>query len=488
MSTSIILQSATYQLDLLDAAAHAILDPADLGMPNVERFFAKPFGRGFDPLGGYRTGNHDMTLPIMLGGSSVDNLIQNIQQVRAVLHEARRFHVGLGGAPAVLMIQPNGATNTTVFDIMDGELEDGQILSRGLGANRVYNAILHLTCRPFGRTQQLRKSTSGTLNNGGGAGASGGTYTLTRPTSGEIPGPALVEIQTAAGDTWQRLILAKVSRANVADIAGYFILQCETTAGTGYTVTDIHTGQPDGTDVAVAAASGGNVRRYTNNGGGAVSHTQNYLRWELTGPLASIVGKYDIWLHINEDAAQDIDSVQLKYGGTNGLLISNAAVSTGTVADGMYYLGQIEIPTPGADGGVVNSFLMVLALTVSFPGAGGAFDLDNLFVIRVSPGVQMLDVEFASATAAQNILVVDRVGVGRPNWQPRTYLLDSSGNYKLLARGSPWLDQGFSRSVDNDDLYLPLLLGKSGNVYTIDLSHQFTIAVSDFPLFGSFDA
>src|SRR3990172_13048519 len=99
MATTIILQSASYQLDLLNADAHRVLQGPDFSIPNIALFFAKPFGRDFDPLGGYRVGNREVTLPVLLGGSSVDNLIQNIQQVRAVLYGARRFHAGFGGEP-----------------------------------------------------------------------------------------------------------------------------------------------------------------------------------------------------------------------------------------------------------------------------------------------------------------------------------------------------------------------------------------------------
>lgn len=488
MAHSVILYNGTgYWLDLLDSAAHKVLYGADVSSPTIESFFAQPYGRGFLPLAGYRVGNREITLPVLLSGSTMDGLIVNIQQVQAVLEQTRRYHANDGGSPAYLAVQPNGAANTTVFDVMDGRLEAGKFFNPALASFKVLDAQLRLTVRSYGRSQQLRKNTSGTLNNLGGTGVTGGTWTLTMPSSGEIPAPMKVELQTAAGDTYIRAIVAAMHGNHVSDFVKYFILQCEEGSHTGYTVTDIEADADfSAASAAVAAASGGNVERVTSSG--ACTHTGNLLRWNLTGPLGNLRGVFDIWLRVDNPAQAGAGAAHqfgLKYGGSDGLLISNDLITldTGT-SDAMYYMGQVTIPTPGNQGGI-DTFLMVLSYTHAFAAGAQAYDLDCLVMIPVTGDtfhVETLDVKFSAATTAQDILIADNL-----LWRPQTYLTASDGTLTLLQPSIPWLDSGFNRGVDGDTLFLPLLLSGS-SPYTNDLTHQFTLTAYDYPRFGLFDA
>lgn len=483
MSLDVRLYSSNgYLLLLSDSDVYGIREGSALGMPATTEAYAAVWGRGFHPPVGYSYGNRVANLTLKVRGASLDGWVTNIQQLQQTLLDAREYWApadgeesGRAGAQAYMRVQLNGMTNVTEWDILGG-IADASALFRYTmtvtTAPTFVDVPLTLLLKPHGRPQQRTRTVSGTLNNGGGTGGTADAYTLSAP-AGQVAMPLRVAVQSAAGDTFRRVLLGRKTGGNVANFI--FALECETGTYTGYTVTDIEVqGDLTSSNQAVAAAHGGNVRRFAHAAGSGTNVP--LLQWTINDNISDFYGTYRVLLRVDQGLT-NITSFRLTYGGSAGTDIANAAVTVSSPNRTDYFvdLGRMTIPHRGSGGrNALSRFDFTLQYTYTNAGANN-LDLDCIYLLPIDGPV--LDIEFSAEASAQDQLVSDGLLPA-----PETYLLDSSGNIQPELQ-TVNADGQFTAKPQEDSRWFPLLLRGTGTGQTHDLTDQLTLEFQYFPLY-----
>lgn len=155
MALTITLSDGTTSVDLY-GGSDALLRHAGMDMPppsvDVARL-SNPYYNG-DRLVSSRRGNRMLNLTVLIQGTSLSDLRDNIRTLQRLLNDAEQ-HTLLGyGAQVYLQYQlGNSAGASVYYDILRGDLNLGaDYLGRLLeGSYKIASARLTLECKPFGR-------------------------------------------------------------------------------------------------------------------------------------------------------------------------------------------------------------------------------------------------------------------------------------------------------------------------------------------------
>lgn len=482
MALNIDIYNSSYFLELDDSTIYGIhYEGANsLGVPSVQRIYQEVWGKGYAPPSAVDYGNRQASLEIMLKGTSLDNLIVNYRQLEIILLQAQEYWAtkGVSGDRAFLSIQLAGMTNPIEYEILDGILGAGgifQYIIKNTSAPKLAKIPLSLTLRPWGRPQALTRVASGSLNNGGGTGATGGTYSMAAPV-GDVPAPVKVSFAVDTGN--YRYLLARRTVGNVANFATLWPIQCEVSGGTGYTVTSIETsGNLTLADVAVAGASGGNVNRLTHAATGTDTNVP-LLRFTINDNLSDIRGRFRVFLRVDAGANSGSgETLHLRYGRIDEgfpIVLSAVAMNRTNSADALFDMGEIMIPAYASpQDAVQTSFIFDLYGT--FTSAVFTIDLDCIYLMPVDE--EILDVRFTTLTTANDIIIADHLAI-----TPSIYQTDSTGvivsNNQTVFRNTR-----FHAGQGNVNLWLPLVMRGTGSSDAAEqhiLAHTLTLTF-DYP-------
>lgn len=482
-----IHSSNGYVVQLNDSTLYGLREGSSLGAPAMTRVFAETWGRGHHPLAGHSFGNREATLIHHLKGTSLDNWIVQYRQLEQILLDVQEYWAprdggipGRTGARAWLSVQLNGMTNATVFDLLGGHCDTGALFRYSMTvttAPAFIDVSTSLVLRPFGHPQTRTRTVSGTLNNGGGTGNTNATYTLTAP-AGDVPLPVPLRLsfQSAAGDGFSRVLIGRKSTSRVANFI--FAFHCETGTYTGYTVTDVEaSGNFSLSNVAVAAAHGGNVLRITHTATGADTNA-NIIRITINDNLADFYGTYRVILRV-DTGNTNVSDFSLTSGGASGTDIANAAVAKiidGTASfsnsDFLVDLGKLVIPHRAApDAYTLGEFSFVIR--ASMANAAFTADLDCIYLLPIDE--EVADIGLSAAASAQDQIVWDGLAP-----IPAKALLDSSGD-RQPETFTDNADTGFTLTPGVDNLFCVLVLDETSAPTHHDLTDQFTLAFEYFP-------
>ena len=391
----------------LDASPYGIGYGSGLGAPEVNNIWSDPLG-GVSRLVHYNHTKRVLELPITIQSStSLDDWIDNYNNLAGLLRDAKDRR-----SEAYLAVQLNGMTNTTIFDVLGGEIPDAQYFDvpmKNTSAPHAAFRTVTLYLKPYGRNQSLTEDTSGTLNNFGGASSVSPAYIQTSPV-GDRETPAKLIWQPST--TWRWVWIARRTRGNVSNFIP--VLQCEEGTFTGYVVTDIDaSGSIAYAPAAVANSVGGNVGRVTYTATATVTNNP-LIEWEINDNLPDFYGRHRVLLRI-DDAVNSADNTittlkfRLRYGGdgTAYLTAKGEVDISGTDDLGSFPcvldLGVIEITEP-PDGAIMTSFKFELDITIQ-DATTVTIDLD---CITLLPCDEFMAFAYLSAVSgSQDKLILD---------------------------------------------------------------------------------
>ncbi len=476
MSLAVILQNASYFLDL-SSAPYAVEFGSGLGLPQEDVVMARPWGRGYSPLAGVNPGNRMAPIKIAITGTSLDDWIMNSRQVHQILRQAQEFNQsgGMRGDRAYLSLQLAGMTYAIEYDIITAQMDDGAFAQPQMTrttAPYMRQVAVNLEMRPYGRPQQLSRSSSSILSNGLSS------HIIAAP-AGDRPAPARMSMKlTSSGNSFQRAIVWRRSRGNVNN--WIYALEAETGAHTGYVTSDITTATDIGlSNVANATAHASGVLRLTNHT--TTLHTlRPILNWTINDNLSDFYGRYRVFITKPTDAGAYVTAFQLTYGGTAGTDIVLPSV---TSHGGIMELGIIEIPARRLPvDAIVTSFIMTLRATTAAGGNVNARTADLDVIYLVPADEQIADVTFSAivgsaTTASGAVMVDDNLALA-----PALYAADASGD---VTKQYPTdvLDSHFALEPGIDNLFGALTFTASDSY---NLGHAQQITVEYFPLFDLF--
>ncbi len=486
-TTYATLSNSSYQIQLADSTAYGIKDGGRLGMPSAQRVFAEVWGKGFSPLAAIDYRNRQAEMAVHVIGTSHDNLITNYRQAEIIILQAREYWTskGASGDAAYLSVQLDGMTNAIEYDVLDGELQADNIFTfpmKSTTAPRLVFAPLSLTLKPWGRPQALTRVTSTAISNGGGVAATAGTYSMAAPL-GDVPAPVKVSLSNdTALNYGARYLLARRTVGNVANFAALWPMQCETGTYTGYTVTDIETsGNFSLANVAVAAASGGNVLRLTHANVDTDTNVK-VVRFTINDNLSDFRGRFRVFLRVDTGHAS-VTSLSIKYGGTGSDIVATGSPVTpswaGNIfADRLIDLGEIRIPSTDMPLDAVSAAFN-FELWGSFTIGVWTADFDCLYLLPVDEN--RMDIRLTVGSVANDIFVNDNLGV-----TPGFYLTDSTGLFKDNIFTSV-LNTRFNWVQGKANLLLPLAAWNNGypaDVTQHRLTDVLTIVVDGHPQYA----
>ena len=485
MALDIRLYSAHYQVELESDTDYGVRG-GSLGLASRQRIFASPWKRGYQPLVGLNDENRVMELMVRIKGSSLDNWIIAHDNIQQLLRDAELWHEseGLSGARAIFAAQLSGMTNVTEWDVISGDLQAGEVfrtsMYRDTTAPILANVPLTLICKPYGRPQAHTRSVSATIDNGDDK------VILTAP-SGQVATPLKLTLQSAAGDPFIRAIGGRKTKGTVSNFI--WVMECETGAFTGYTVTDVETSNLFAlSNVADAAMHGGSKLRMTTDGAGTAALAP-VVRWTINDNLSDFYGTYRVLIKY-ADLGGNAVTLGLTYGGTLGRDIANAQTTLSNQGTGerIADLGRMVIPhRAGPSNVALASFLFEVRVTLVDNDSAGPYDFDCIYLIPIDE--ESFDLEASATLSAQDQLILDGLAeVSLP------YIVDSTGDLQpervtfnapsgQRNTGSLSVEPG----VDNLWCILMLQIVTSGTgAYQVDLTDDFTATFEYYPYFHFF--
>lgn len=417
-----------------------------IGSPVANRTFSQALNRRFAPLLSTVRENRMIELPLQMTGDSMDDWIINSQQLHAVLRDAEEYnnpeHYGEQGDRAFIALQMPNATTTTVWEVLCGDLEEGSLFQSVMAKTTpLYPvAMLRLICHKWGHPQQLVRVTSGSLDNGDDF------FVMPSP-QGEREAPCKITVQTAAGDDFRRMILAKRSRGNVTNFI--WLYECEVAAYTGYTVTNIETsGAFSLSNVVDANSHGGNLLRIAHITAGANS-LADVIRITIdSSRVGDMMGTHKMFLVGASMSPVNFHTARHAYGGTNGDAVPGKSVPLPATANGRdgVYLGDVTIPYPYTPLGGGSSPSFSFIIEASFLNA--TFNSDWDYILLIPCDEQYAEIELVGANStAQDQMVWDNLSI--PPW---TYLLDVNGDVQV-DRFSYGQDARFTVTPGKDNAF-----------------------------------
>lgn len=405
MSLNIDIYNASFFLQLDVTTDYGFAYGASLGVPESERVFSRPWGRGFSPLVGVNVGNRTAQFTVRLRGTSLDNWIVNYRQLREILRDAERYNEsdGVDGDRAYLSVQLNGMTYPTEFDIISGDFDAGDAIGSHsmtrTSAPILVEAALSLVLKPFGRPQALVSSASGNLTNGSSS------YTVSAP-AGDREAPARMRLASGASPSGIRVIMARRTRGNVANFI--YTIECETGTYSNFIVSDAETSANFSlSNVADAAMSGGSKLRLAHTATGTDADA-DIIAAVITDNIPDFFGKFRVLLRFaGAVSATNVTHLGItsRMGGTGAsssvdntlFALSGSYVAGDTIDLGVVTLPVSETAPTGAHSG---GSLPALWLRGSFANAAFNLDLDCIYLVPVDE--QIIDVQ----TAAGNEIAI----------------------------------------------------------------------------------
>ena len=484
MSLLARLYNGSILVDLHDTTSYGIREGSSLESLAHQVVYAEPWKRGYQPLVGTSLLNRTISLVVRVKGTSLDNWVVNYQALAQTLLDTQAYWESVAdpkaapeGARAYLAVQLTGMTSAVEFDVISGTVEAGALfrwtMALHTSAPVLVDVPVTLTVKPLARPQQRTRTTVSLLNNGGGVSAADGTYTLSAPL-GNLPAPLRVAYQSAAGDVFQRIILAR----KVGGALSNFVwgLNCELGAATNYTVTNIEASANFAlANVAVATAHGGNVLRLTKSVA-AQDTNAPIIQVSITSHVRDFYGKYRVFLRLDAISLAANCSLSLTYGGASGTDIVNTASADlpVTASDFLMDMGTMNIPHRVQP---LNSGLSTFDFTIrgTLAATGGTIDFDCIYLVPIDG--QLLDVQYNADITAQYQVVSDNLA---PN--PLTYLLSDTGLVQANAT-TVKADTRFEAPHQEDSLWLCLIL-RAGTPNLHDLTDVFGLAFDYYPLYA----
>ena len=155
MASVIKLSDPRYELDLLDGVNYNVMEEG-IRVGDVER----------DEETGVPV-NRTITILVTVKGADQDTLAQNVQNLVSIVEEARTYTVWEWGRFVTLTIQLDGATNPTVFDVLQGtvRLPDNWLRRAILDQKWIVGVEVELLCRPYSRSSEAEVLALTTLYN-----------------------------------------------------------------------------------------------------------------------------------------------------------------------------------------------------------------------------------------------------------------------------------------------------------------------------------
>lgn len=480
MALDVALYNSTITISLSDDTNLGIDWGGALGMPNAQRIYGEAWGRGYSPLAAIDYRERTIELSIQVKASSHDVWISTFRQIEAMLLDVRTYYTtnGTQGDRAVLSVQLNGQTYPLEFDVLDGECSADDIFvptMQSTTAPRITSVPLTLRVKPFGRTQQLSKSVSGTIVNGGGVTATNPGYSIGTP-NGDVLTPARVTLQ--ATTTWHRAMIGKKTQVTTAQFP--FAVNMETGTGVGYTVTPSSGTNLSSTHAAVAGAHNGAVGRMEWSSSISTA-VQPWRTVELTGDFEVWRGDYRVYARIDVLTGK-VDYYQFSYGGSSGdaIVLPGSTNTTAVLNNFLVDLGVITLPPRfGPLDTPMSSVKMRLSGSILKDQGGGAtttghIDLDCLYFMPINEG--FTDVLLSNSATALSQLVVDKL---QP--YPQAYLLDSSGNLTSAQQSvRPFTNTFFDVTPNVNNIFYALVTTTSGSM-DHNLADTYTLTVEHYP-------
>lgn len=488
MAATLRLKNASYDLALHDTDVYGVRE-GGLGIGRLNDVYTAPYHLGFEPLIDRHVGNRAVTLAMHVRGSSPDDLLTNYRQLASVLRDATLYSRSQGdeGDQAYLYWKGDSWTNGLYFDVLGASYPDVGVLRRQMQRTSGPVAVdvpVTLMCKPWGRPEGLTSVTSGTLNNGGGTGATSTTY-LQAATAFDEPAPARVTVQSSAAP--RQFVIAGKFKHDPTNFDPLLHADTGLSPYTNYTVTNVHPPGWTFSAAVVAGASQGLVSRYDVSAPTVLSNS-NLLTWAINNNLHAYRGRYRVYCRVDTLTYKSAVSVnaklRLRWGG-DGTKRTNDTCDLGSanLSDFLADLGIINIPEVATPNALAReNFGMTLDLTCT-PGASGAtIDIDCLYLVPVDELYARVDLEDAVGGASDQLVLdflAQREGVA---------LLDSTG----LVQVDDLVPYGVSRMVipPNSEIRWLVLVGydvtatvATNGIRTHTIANTYTIKVEHHKLY-----
>ncbi|KKL63201.1 hypothetical protein LCGC14_2177470 [marine sediment metagenome] len=403
------LSDGTVTIDLYGGSDSLLMEGGlSLPPPRVRaNFISNPFMDGAN-LASSRYENRPISLRIRIDGSSQSDLQTNVRTINRLLNDAeKRTLLGYGDQVYLEYQWGNTAGQSVYFDVLRGDLAmPGNFSSVQLGgSNVVIDAVINLTCKPFGRyTNQTETQT--VIENYDYATDSADNYMdiTTSASYGDQPAKMYIKFVMANCSGSKKVWVAKRSGDRYNDTLWYEG-ESETSS------TDIE-GNCTFTDESLAGASAGKYIKTAFLKAGVVSADTEIARhnYNLTGPPR---GKFRVLIYCRVDAqdANDFDHMSWGFGWSYGSktftpseslgeYYENAVNDTWEILD----LGILEIP-PIAESDIAGLSTFQLRIYQYATGAltqneNYDWELDFIFLVPLDEGLVIINSTAADATYA----------------------------------------------------------------------------------------
>lgn len=433
MALHVQLQSDLGIILDLDATPYGV-NPAggSLGTVDLGAQYTNVWQRGYRPLVSQNYGNREVTLSIQLRGTSHDDLHTNYRLMAQVIAEAASYHVSGGqqGAAAHLCVQLPGATNTTTYDLIGGQVPEMPLFqhsTQSLTSPYVVSLSVVLWLKPWGATQALTRASKVVAVWGGGTSTVvPNAQVLSITPSSNMTREAPIRLtfqQTLGGSVITNLptIIARRSKGNVANWTPH--LQAEIGTASNYTVTSGAITSCTISNVANASAQGGTLLVVNNNAMTAATTSGVAATWTLNKHVGDMSGRHRAYLNVEKLGR--CHSPNLTYGGASGDTIT---LTTMEVNVGHNYMGIIEIP----DDVLNNAFKIQLHVKIA-AGVSNTARYDSLTLVPIDEQYFSGSGPDGGWTSKQ--LIIDGLSI-----MPQVTLLDSSGDMAvapMVITGQP---------------------------------------------------
>ena len=227
MAATVTLTDSVDSVDFMDGTNYKVME-GGLDTPMPARRNAVWGGRrdGSDLIEDEYE-NREVTIRLGIYASSSDNVDQRIQDVLKLVEQARRWAKRRKGSPVELQYKKDGATDTTYFDVLDGELTlPGTTHSVLLANFDIVGAELTLTCRPFARGESVACLASTTVTNHDDSDHDNYADIESGSILGDVRGPLRLWLHNDDGNTYESVRLA-IQAAPSASMVSH-VLEAET--------------------------------------------------------------------------------------------------------------------------------------------------------------------------------------------------------------------------------------------------------------------
>jgi hypothetical protein len=238
MAVTLTLGPSGDTINLTDGTNYAVRGVGEGGMnvrPARQRDVVAVQGRDSVRLNASQAGPIEISLALMVKGTSDDNLVTNWRAVVDKLRKARDFALAGLGTQVELIYKWNNATASVVYDVIDGDFPPAPGVAFPV-PSEINTAHLTLVCLPYARSAAVVTPSSGTVTNDETG------YTPTAAV-GDAPIPCRMSLQNKQASTNMNFIRAAV-RARGTPANFLFPIVPGANAPSGFSVTPQGTSSP----------------------------------------------------------------------------------------------------------------------------------------------------------------------------------------------------------------------------------------------------